>query len=98
MRVLRAEAIGGGRYLRLEHSGSPAPADRALELWVIAMNDGVPRSLGLLAATGKITILPLAAAIGPGDVLAVSQEPAGGSPAAGPTGPVLISAVVSPAG
>ncbi len=97
-RLLRAEVIVDGRYLRLDHIGPRVTADRALELWVIPGGDGVPRSLGLLAAKGTVTVLPLATALGAGDVLALSEEPSGGSPATGPTGPVLISAVVGQAG
>ena len=93
---LRVAAIADGRYLRLEHSGPRIAADRALELWAIAKGDPVPRSLGLLAAKGKVTVLPLTAAIDAGDVLALSEEPAGGSPAAAPTGPVLVSAIADP--
>ncbi len=97
-RLLRAGTVADGRFVRLDHAGMPAGADRSLVLWVIAEGGGAPRSLGLLAAKGQVTVLPLSLAIGAGDVLALSEEPAGGSPGAGPTGPVLISAVVGPAG
>jgi anti-sigma-K factor RskA len=59
---------------------------RALELWAIA--GGPPRSLGLVAATGDHRILAEGAVPRDG-VLAVSLEPAGGSPTGQPTGPVL---------
>lgn len=95
-RVLRAETVEDGRYLRLRHVGPPIAADRDLELWLIPGGVGVPRSLGLLAARGNVTVLPLEHEIRAGDVLALSEEPAGGSPTGGPTGPVLIQAFVGP--
>ena len=66
-------------------------ADRALELWLVP-SDGNPLSLGLITADARAELrlaeaagdaLPSAAA------LAVSLEPAGGSPTGLPTGPVL---------
>ena len=62
------------------------------ELWVID-ETGVPRSLGVL--TGAQT--RLTAALEPGQTLAVSLEPAGGSPEPTPTGPVLAAAPLTDA-
>lgn len=68
----------------------PVGPDRTLQLWAIPAT-GAPRSLGLVAGSGTVT-LPLPAGADPANipVLAISLEPKGGSPnPAGPTGPVL---------
>ncbi len=68
-----------------------AVAGRSAELWLIG-GDGVPQSLGLLAANGKsvVAVTPARkAALMPGIKLAISSEPQGGSPSGKPTGPIL---------
>jgi anti-sigma-K factor RskA len=62
-------------------------ADRALELWALP-GSGAPRSLGLISASGA-TVVKKAKVLGGATGLAVSLEPAGGSPTGAPTGPVL---------
>lgn len=72
---------------------------RAAELWVIPAG-GTPRSLGVIATRAPSTrIAPagVAASIAPGATLAVSVEPAGGSPAGRPTGPVILTGALRPA-
>ncbi len=71
-------------------AGSAAPAGEVHELWIIAP-DAAPVSLGLLADASLSVPYPAPPA---GWVLAVSVEPAGGSPAAGPTGPVIMTAEI----
>ena len=67
------------------------PAGRAAELWVIPAG-GAPRSLGVIVPgrTQRMTVADDARALfSAGAVLAVSIEPAGGSPSGQPTGPVV---------
>lgn len=75
-----------GQFLRVAIPPT-IPAEHAAELWRIGA-DGVPRSLGILRATGA-TQLRVTVSLHPGDTLAISIEPPGGSPKAGPTGPVV---------
>jgi len=90
--VLIASADRDGRYLTVKAMAPLAvPAGQALELWALPEGKD-PRSLGLVPAAG-IARLPLAAAaavvLQGSPALAVSLEPAGGSPTGKPTGPVL---------
>ncbi len=61
------------------------------QIWLIPAEDGVPRSLGMVEP-GTAKTLPLDASISQlahaGTQIAVSVEPPGGSPKAGPSGPV----------
>jgi len=70
-------------------------AGRALELWAVPPQ-GAPRSLGLISAQGATVIrrdkLPQALLDQRNTAaLAVSVEPAGGSPTGAPTGPVVFA-------
>lgn len=77
--------------------GKEALDGRVPELWLIPA-DGTPRSLGLidLGGTQRIdvpdTVIELVAE---GAVLAVSLEPAGGSPTGAPTGPVVATGALT---
>jgi anti-sigma-K factor RskA len=69
------------------------PADRSLELWFVAAG-AAPRSLGLIDADDRKRLAIPEALRGSalvGGTLAVSVEPAGGSPTGAPTGPVVYS-------
>ncbi|MFC5461418.1 anti-sigma factor [Massilia niabensis] len=71
-------------------AAAPLTQQQVLQLWAVG-RDGQPRSLGLLDKGRELT-LPLAAeAVGDQvAMLAVSLEPAGGSPdPKGPSGPIL---------
>lgn len=74
-------------------------AEASLELWLVPTDGGNPSSLGLLdpQAKGRLQ-LPQSVATGLPDsaVLAVSQEPVGGSPSGLPTGPVLFQGRLLP--
>jgi anti-sigma-K factor RskA len=90
--VLMATVEPGGRTLAVKAIAPIAiPADRSLELW--ALPDGkAPRSLGLVGASGIARIAlpaPAANVLQGVPALAISLEPAGGSPTGAPTGPVL---------
>ncbi|EWY36039.1 hypothetical protein N825_31730 [Skermanella stibiiresistens SB22] len=69
----------------------PAPAGNSYELWVVPPR-AQPVSLGVIERSG-VTPVPLDRLppdlVRPGALLAVSLEPAGGSPTGAPTGPVL---------
>lgn len=71
-------------------AAAPLTPQQALQLWAVG-RDGRPRSLGVLGRDRELTLPLSAGAIGK-DVamLAVSLEPAGGSPDPnGPSGPIL---------
>jgi anti-sigma-K factor RskA len=80
------------RVLRVKALNPIAIASgRSLELWLLPAQ-GNPKPLGLLDASGTVT-LPLTSAsdefLAGAKGLAVSLEPAGGSPTGQPTGPIL---------
>jgi len=62
-------------------------SDRALELWAVP-TAGAPRSLGLISAQG-VSVVDRTRVLKDTAALAVSLEPAGGSPTGAPTGPIL---------
>ena len=73
----------------------PVPAGNSYELWMLPGGGAAPVSLGLIPGVGNAT-LPLSAAqlgvLAQTMTLAVSLEPAGGSPTGLPTGPVIFTA------
>jgi len=71
----------------LREAGPDPEAGRDFELWAID-DTGTPRSLGLVSGAHTQLVVDLSAGI----VLAVSLEPAGGSPDPVPSGPVLAAA------
>lgn len=96
----RVELLGDNRELRVQvHTPHALESGKALELWVLPAQ-GNPVSLGLLPASGEqrreLTTAQRTALAG-AKQLAVSLEPAGGSPTGLPTGPVLHVAALQPA-
>lgn len=95
--ALVASAAPGSRVLLVKTvTNVPVAAGRTLELWALPEGRN-PQSLGLVPATGVVRLsLPRPAAATLQDVpaLAISLEPAGGSPTGLPTGPVLYSGAV----
>lgn len=89
---LRFEARFDGAALTVTRvAGSAAPAGQVQEVWIIAP-DAAPVSLGLLPGDSLSVPYPAAPA---GWTLAVSLEPAGGSPTGAPTGPVLAAGTIT---
>lgn len=98
------ELLGDNQELAVQvQAAHLLESGKALELWVLpapGVNNGQPVSLGLLPASGAerrvLTAAQRAALVG-AQQLAVSLEPAGGSPTGLPTGPVLHVAALAPA-
>jgi len=94
--VARFDPATGALFVRT--SLGAAAETRVPELWLIP-GDGVPRSLGLLAEAGSgdlVLTRDNRSVLGDGITLAVSLEPAGGSPTGAPTGPVIASGKLQP--
>lgn len=87
--VVTGDAPGGRLTVKVVLPQAIA-ADKSLELWAVP-KDGPPRSLGLLAADGSVSLaLPANATPQSIPLLAVTLEPKGGSPNPnGPTGPIV---------
>ena len=92
------QAFTEARALRVSTvNPRPAPAGRSFELWMLPPDGGggTPVSLGLLPEMGAAQLALSAAQLGVLTrtmTLAVSEEPAGGSPTGLPTGPVILTA------
>jgi anti-sigma-K factor RskA len=83
-----ASLSADGRALVLRPiDAPPLTAQQALELWAVPPS-GPPRSLGLVNAEGATTLLRTRLLTDTA-ALAVSVEPAGGSPTGAPTGPIV---------
>ncbi|MGH8177808.1 MAG: anti-sigma factor [Steroidobacter sp.] len=79
-------------------NATPPATDKSYELWVLPAGGAAPRSMGLLptGAASVETDLPAAlqSLLSSAQGLAISLEPAGGSPTGAPTGPVLHQAAI----
>jgi anti-sigma-K factor RskA len=96
----RVELLGDNEELSLHvHQVHDLPAGKSHELWVIPASGGAPVSLGLLPHTGdhhRVLTASQRAALAGAKTIAVSLEPAGGSPNGSPT-EVLLTAPLATA-
>ena len=83
-------------HLQITRAAGGARAGRALELWVIAPG-GAPLSLGVLPDNEKASLnVPQGLGLQlSGAILAISDEPLGGSPTGAPTGDVLATGAIT---
>jgi anti-sigma-K factor RskA len=98
--VARLQTKGGELVYEVRHqgaelqiarvAGTAAAAGQVHELWIIAP-EAAPVSLGLLDEAAETVPYPMPPR---GWVMAVSIEPAGGSPTGAPTGPVILRAEI----
>jgi anti-sigma-K factor RskA len=97
----RVEVLGDNREISLHvHVVHDLPPGRSHELWALPEGGGAPVSLGLMPHTGdhhRVLTAEQRSALSGSKQIAVSLEPEGGSPQAGPTGPVLLVAPLAPA-
>lgn len=88
--VVRASTDAGS--LATRPLAAPPPDSEVPELWLLPTGGLPPVSLGVLDANGsqrRVLTAPAQGVLRAGDMLAVSLEPAGGSPTGQPTGPVV---------
>jgi anti-sigma-K factor RskA len=79
----------------------PVPSDRVYQLWLLAPDATAPRPLGLLPQSARKRIAVSsenARLLAGGGELEVTLEPAGGSPAPGPSGPELLRGTLEGSG
>jgi anti-sigma-K factor RskA len=91
---LRYDAvITDGQLVITRVSGAAADTAHAHELWLIA-GDNPPVSLGILPDDRETLSLP---GVSPGEVLAITEEQAGGSPDGKPHGPIVAKGTLAAA-
>jgi anti-sigma-K factor RskA len=93
-----ARLSADGRVLELKPARAViAGQNQSYELWLLPAEGGSPISLAVLGSLDARFPLPPAEAgrLRTGSKLAVSVEPAGGSPTGAPTGPVILMGAVS---
>lgn len=95
--VVNASFTAQTNTLAVSRQSGGALPGRVLQLWLIAQGADAPVSLGVLPddPEARIDLPPALATQLPGAVLAISDEPPGGSPTGAPTGAVLAAGPVS---
>ena len=95
--VVAANFIAETNTLEIERQVGAALPGRVLELWLIAADATAPVSLGVLPEdrAARIALSDSLARQMTGAVLAISDEPPGGSPTGAPTGAVLAAGPVT---
>jgi anti-sigma-K factor RskA len=94
--IVSADPTRQRLVLRPVNATAPG-ADKSYELWVLPAGGAAPRSMGLLpiaAPTQSALPRDVSALLANAQGLAISLEPAGGSPTGAPTGPVLHQAAI----
>lgn len=96
--VIEAAYDADAAELYLERLSGAAAPGRSLELWLIA-GDNAPVSLGVLPEDDRavFTVTQELQNALSGGVLAISDEPEGGSPTGAPTGEVLATGAITDA-
>ncbi len=94
--TVEADARGALRLAAL--NPRPLEGDRVLQLWALPEGATAPTSLGLIPASGQITVTPQGVRPQPGMLIEISLEAPGGSTTGRPTGPVLFIGRLSAAG
>ncbi|MCU0908589.1 MAG: anti-sigma factor [Rhodobacteraceae bacterium] len=96
--TLFLSAALSGDQLQVELLVGAVQPGRVLELWLIPEGAPAPVSLGVLPPNGvaDLTVPATLAGALAGGVLAVSDEPPGGSPTGAPTGAVLAMGAITP--
>jgi anti-sigma-K factor RskA len=95
--VIRAAVDTTRGAVQIVRAAGAPPDGRVFELWLIA-GEAAPVSLGLLDE-GSSTLIDLpqdVVALLPGTLLAISDEPPGGSPTGAPTGAVRAAGPLTP--
>ncbi len=97
--VVTASFIAQTNTLEIVRQAGGALPGRVLELWLIADGAAAPVSLGVLPEDpqARIEVPPAIAQQMANAVLAISDEPPGGSPTGAPTGAVLAAGPVTDA-
>lgn len=94
--ALIAEVNTATGVISIRRLTAEPPAGHSLELWHVAEGHQ-PRSLGILNASLNSQTIQDVASSGPvNGMIAVSVEPAGGSPSGAPTGPVVYTGRLIP--